>query len=138
MQETWVQPLGWEDPLEEEMVTHYRILTWRIPWTEEPGGLQSMGLQRVGHDCGAKQQLPRGTCINIAMASVCFWLCCFASLGFRTHETPGRGQGRGCSGQSALGAFLVLSSGSHSSARPPLKVFKSSWKVKSYFRKQNK
>ena len=47
--ETWVQSLGWEDPLEEGMATHSSILAWRIPWTEEPGGLQSTGLQRVGH-----------------------------------------------------------------------------------------
>ena len=45
-----VQPLGWEDPLEKEMATHSRILAWRIPWTGEPGRLQSMGLQRVRHD----------------------------------------------------------------------------------------
>ena len=45
MWETWVQPLGWEDPLEEGMATHSSILAWRIPWTEEPGGLQSMGSQ---------------------------------------------------------------------------------------------
>ena len=45
-----VQSLGWEDPLEKEMATHSSILAWRIPWTEEPGGLQSIGLQRVGHD----------------------------------------------------------------------------------------
>ena len=50
MQETWVLSLGWEDPLEKEMATHSSILAWRIPWTEEPGGLQSTGLQRVGHD----------------------------------------------------------------------------------------
>ena len=53
MQETkemWVQPLGREDPVEEGMVTHSSILAWRVPWTVEPGGLQSMGLQRVGHD----------------------------------------------------------------------------------------
>ena len=50
MQETQVQSLGWEDPLENGMATHSSILTWRIPWTEEPGGLQSMGLQRVRHD----------------------------------------------------------------------------------------
>ena len=49
-QETLVQSLGWEDPLEEEIATHSSILTWEIEWTEEPGGLQSMGLQRVGHD----------------------------------------------------------------------------------------
>ena len=46
--ETWVQSLGWEDPLEEGMATHSSTLTWRIPWTEEAGGLQSMGVQRVG------------------------------------------------------------------------------------------
>ena len=49
VQETWVQPLGREDPLEKEMATHFSILAWRILWTEEPGGLQSMGLQGVGH-----------------------------------------------------------------------------------------
>ena len=47
MQETRVRSLGWEDPLEKEMVTHSSILAWRIPWTEKPGKLQSMGLQRV-------------------------------------------------------------------------------------------
>jgi len=50
MKETWVQSLGWEDPLAREMATHSSILPWEIPWTEEPGGLQSMGSQRVGHD----------------------------------------------------------------------------------------
>ena len=50
MQETQVQSLGQEDPLEKEMATHSSILAWRIPWTDEPGGLQSMGSQRVGHD----------------------------------------------------------------------------------------
>ena len=49
MQETQVQPLGWEDPLEKGMATHSSILAWRIPWTEEPDLLQSMGLQRVRH-----------------------------------------------------------------------------------------
>ena len=48
--ETWVPSLGQEGPLEKEMTTHSSILAWRIPWTEEPGGLQSMGSQRVGHD----------------------------------------------------------------------------------------
>ena len=47
MQETWVRSLGWEDPLEKEMVTHSSILAWKIPWTEEPGGLQSTWSQRV-------------------------------------------------------------------------------------------
>ena len=50
MRETRVRSLGWEDPLEKEMATHSRILAWRIPWTKEPGGLQSTGSQRVGHD----------------------------------------------------------------------------------------
>ena len=50
MQETQVQFLGWEDPLEKDMATHSSILAWEIPWTEEPGGIQSMGSQRVGHD----------------------------------------------------------------------------------------
>ena len=50
MQETRVQSLGREDPLEKEMATHSSILAWRIPWTEEPGGLQSMGSQGVGHN----------------------------------------------------------------------------------------
>ena len=50
MQETWVRSLGWEDPLEKGMATHSSILAWRIPWTEEPGGLQSMGSQRVAHN----------------------------------------------------------------------------------------
>ena len=50
MQETWVQFLGWKDPLEKEIATHSSILAWRIPWTEEPGGVQSMGSQRVGLD----------------------------------------------------------------------------------------
>ena len=50
MRETWVRSLGLEDPLEKEMATHSSILAWRIPWTEEPAGLQSTGSQRVGHD----------------------------------------------------------------------------------------
>ena len=50
MQETWNQSLGQEDCLEKEMATHSRILAWKSPWTAEPGGLQSMGSQRVGND----------------------------------------------------------------------------------------
>ena len=50
MGETWVQSLGQEDPMEKEMATHSSILAWKIPWTEEPGRLQSMGSQRVRHD----------------------------------------------------------------------------------------
>ena len=50
MWETWVQSLGWEDPLEKEMAIHSSTIAWKIPWTEEPGRLWSMGSQRVGHD----------------------------------------------------------------------------------------
>ena len=50
IQETWVPSLDWEDPLDKGMATHSGVLAWRIPWTEEPGGLQSMGSQRAGHD----------------------------------------------------------------------------------------
>ena len=57
MGETWVQSLGWEDPLEKGMATHSSILAWRIPWTEELGGLQSMGSQRVGHFQNVKDLL---------------------------------------------------------------------------------
>ena len=49
MGETWVRSLDWKDPLEEGMAAHSSVLAWRIPWTEEPGGLQSMGWQRVRH-----------------------------------------------------------------------------------------
>ena len=50
MRETWVPSLGWEDPLEKEMAAHSSTLAWKIPWIEEPGRLQSMVSQRVGHD----------------------------------------------------------------------------------------
>ena len=59
MWETWVRSLSQEDPLEKEMATHSSILVWRIPWMEEPGGLQSMGLQRVRHDCVTSLSLSR-------------------------------------------------------------------------------
>ena len=50
IQETCVQSLDWEDPLQEEVATHSSVLAWKIPWTKGPGGLQSIGLQRMGHD----------------------------------------------------------------------------------------
>ena len=56
MQEMWVQSLGQKDPLEKGMATHPSILAWEIPWTEEPGGLQSMGLRTVKHNLVTKQQ----------------------------------------------------------------------------------
>ena len=55
-QETQVQSLGREDPLEKEMATHSSILAWKIPWTEEPSGLQSIRLKRAGHNLATKQQ----------------------------------------------------------------------------------
>ena len=55
-QEMWVRSLGWEDPLEKDMATYLSILAWRIPWTEDLGGFQSMGSQRVGHDFATKRQ----------------------------------------------------------------------------------
>ena len=59
MQETWVQPLGWEDPLEEDMGTPLSILAWRIPRTEEPGGLHTVhSVARVGHDLATKPPPP--------------------------------------------------------------------------------
>ena len=61
MQETWVQSLGQKDPLEKEMAAHSGILARQIPWTEEAGGLQSMGLRRVGHNLGTKKQQQRLT-----------------------------------------------------------------------------
>ena len=58
-----IQSLGWEDPLEEEMAAHTSILAWTIPWTEEPGSLQSMGSQKVRHDLVIKQQqIGRASC----------------------------------------------------------------------------
>ena len=56
MQETWVRALGWEDPLEKDMATHSSILAWKIPWTEEPAGLQSTG-HRVRHDRATKHSV---------------------------------------------------------------------------------
>ena len=60
----WVQSLGREDSLEEETATHPSVLTWEIPWTEEPGGLQSMGSQRVGQDLDTKQEEPGMKCYS--------------------------------------------------------------------------
>ena len=61
VRETWVQSLGWEDPLEKGMATYSSILVWRIPWTEGPGRLQSTGAHRVGDNLATKQQQHRGS-----------------------------------------------------------------------------
>ena len=74
MQETQVPSLGWEDPLEKEITTHPSILAWRIPWTEEPGGLQSMVLQPVEQDCETtftfKIVLPPCTALKIVVVII--------------------------------------------------------------------
>ena len=69
IQEMQVQSLGWEDPLEEGMSTHSSILAWKIPWTEEPGGLQSMGSQRVAHGWSSLAHLPTPP---LTKAFICF------------------------------------------------------------------
>ena len=69
IQETWVQSLGREDPLEKEMATHSSIHAWRIPWTEEPHGLQSMASQKVGHDWGANTHTHIHTHTHLWMSS---------------------------------------------------------------------
>ena len=98
MQGTWFQSLGQEDPLEEGMATLSSILAWRIPWTEELGGLQSMGLQRTGHDWVTEEACRAGhgsleTLIYLALppswleiSSICqahsFWQALSSDLGF--------------------------------------------------------
>ena len=83
VRETWVRSLGWEDPLKEEMATHSDILAWKIPWTEEPGGLQSTGLQRVEHDWANNSFLIAQPCFATFL---CFQLvrvlqkCCLCSV----------------------------------------------------------
>ena len=70
MQETWVRSLGQEDPLEKEMATHSTILAWRTPWMEEPGGLQSTGSQRVGHNLKANMAL----LLSLVFMNNCMWI----------------------------------------------------------------
>ena len=108
VKETWVRSLGWEDPLEEGMATRSSILAWRIPWTEEPGGPQSMGSQRVRRDWVTKHTPPRiglpycpvfmvqlftqmswrltptqKTGTHMLMAALFFWLLLLAASGLR-------------------------------------------------------
>ena len=85
MQETQVWPLSWEDPLKEEIVTHPSILAWEIPWTEKPGGLQSIGSQRVGHDWMTEHI---HTCTSTsAVVSFSVYILRFLALVWR--NTPG-------------------------------------------------
>ena len=76
MQEMWVWSLGLEDPLEEKMATHSGILAWKTPWTEDPGGLQSMGLQTIRHNWACTQ---RGFGINIVKSN-CYYKMNYKSL----------------------------------------------------------
>ena len=71
MWETWVQSLGWKDPLEKEMATHSSTLAWKLPWMEEPGGLQSMGSQRVGHDWATSLSFPFSTGSGVSSDVIC-------------------------------------------------------------------
>ena len=83
MRETQVQSLGWEDPLEKEMATHSSTLAWKIPCTEEPGGLQSMGSQRVGHDWVTNTltfSLTHRKCIDKVVISIFFSICFFLTI----------------------------------------------------------
>ena len=85
MQETWVRFLGREDPLEKEMATHSSILAWRIPWTEEPGGLHTVhGVARVGHDLATKPPLPGNE--GLAALTVLFHM--FLKQKFSQHYSP--------------------------------------------------
>ena len=68
MQEMQVRSLGQEDPLEEGMATHLSLLAWEIPWTEDPGGLQSIGLQRIRHDLVTKEQQQTHAIIGVQCA----------------------------------------------------------------------
>ena len=92
MQETWVQPLSWEGSLEKEMATHFSILAWKITWTEEPGGLQSIVLQRVGHDLmteNSKQHFCQSNKINNLnfLSSFIYQLLCAYCSGWSNHCT---------------------------------------------------
>ena len=80
MQEAWVLSLGWEDPMDENMGTHSNILAWRIPWREEPGGVQSTGWQRVGHDWATKPSIAH---LTIELSTCCWWSWrCFNKIGW--------------------------------------------------------
>ena len=71
MQEMWVQSLGQEDPMERAVATHFSILAWEIPWTKEPGRLQSMGSQRVRHNLATKQVLVKLEVLRMGWLMVC-------------------------------------------------------------------
>ena len=100
VQETWVQSLGWKAPLEKEMATHSSILARRIPWTEEPGGLQSVGLQRVGHNWVANTYTQWFSRVQDEVAQSCPILydpmdSCPPGL-LHPWDSPGKNTGVGC------------------------------------------
>ena len=99
MQETWVLSLGQEDPLDKEMATHSSTLAWKIPWTEEPGRLQSMGSQRVGHNWATSLSLCTTLKRNYAMRKTKD----FRSYGICTYSPISR-----CRCNSSMAYFLVL------------------------------
>ena len=84
MQESWIRSLGWEYPLEKEMVTHSSILAWKIPWMEEPGTLQSMGLLRVRHDNKRVQKAVLGCNLKKQKND----LCSFPRQTIQYHNNP--------------------------------------------------
>ena len=88
IQETWIWSLGWEDPLEKGMATHSRILAWRVPWTEEPAGLQSMGWQRVEQDWMTKHTAHKAFINNTAMLVRPECLAALKGRRRRWHPTP--------------------------------------------------
>ena len=89
-QETWVQSLGWEDPLEEKTAPCSSILAWEIPWTEEPGGLQSVRSQRVAHDWeAAHAQVGTKEAERLLVQSLFFQLCCKEKVISRGWEVLG-------------------------------------------------
>ena len=95
MSETWIRSLGWEDPLEKEMATHSSTLAWKIPWMEEPGGLQSMESQRVRH--------------NWATSLLSFFLCCHTKgLSYRSTEEQNRARNKNYSGRMCLNRIHSL------------------------------
>ena len=87
-QETWVRSLAWDNPLEKEMANHSSILTWEIPWTEESGGLQSVGLQRVRHNL-ATEQACSPPCLALPSVCLVLWSHLKSPIGSLTEEGAG-------------------------------------------------
>ena len=80
MQKTWVQSLGWGDPLEKEAAIHSSTIAWKIPWTEEPGSLQSMGSQRVGHDWATSLSLYNHKVFDLGHSWMVQWCSLLSSI----------------------------------------------------------